>query len=432
MKDKEIQKLIREEEKRQKETLNLIASENYISKDVCEALGSVFTNKYAEGYPSARYYAGNAIVDKLEKLTQSRALKLFIRRPADRRKWSVNVQPYSGSPANLAVLHALVPKGEKIMGMALDMGGHLTHGYPASVTGKLWKQVPYGVDEGTETIDYNALVKLAKKEKPKLIIAGGSAYSRIIDFKKFRKIADAVRAPLLVDMSHFAGLVAGGVYPSPFLYADVVTTTTHKTLRGPRAAIIFARKLQISSAKSQINSNNRNFKSKRQTIAEAIDRSVFPGLQGGPHLNTIAGIAVALEEARKPAFKKYATQVIRNTRVFSDELARLGWRIISNGTDTHLFLVDTAVNGVGGKTASDILEKAGIVTNKNIIPYDVRKPSDPSGIRIGTAALTTRGAKEKDMKQIARLMNGILSGGIKTTTVEKEVRSIISHFSFFL
>lgn len=404
--DKQVQKLVREEEKRQNETLNLIASENYVSKDVRAVLGSVFTNKYAEGYPGARYYAGNGVIDKLEKLTQSRALKLFIRKPADCRKWSVNVQPYSGSPANLAVFHALVPKGAKIMAMALDMGGHLTHGYSASVTGKLWKQVPYGVDEGTELIDYDALMKIAKKERPKLIVAGGSAYSRIIDFKKFRKIADAVHAPLLVDMSHFAGLVAGGVYPSPFPYADVVTTTTHKTLRGPRAALIFS-KLKYSGF---------------------IDKAVFPGLQGGPHMNTVAAIAVALEEASLPSFKKYAGQVVKNTAVLASGLDELGWRIVSGGTDTHLFLLDVGAEGISGGTASGILEKAGIVVNKNVIPYDTRKPSDPSGIRIGTPAFTTRGMKEREMKRIAQLISETLLGKTPSSKIKKEVSELCSRF----
>ncbi|MEK7553728.1 MAG: serine hydroxymethyltransferase, partial [Patescibacteria group bacterium] len=260
--DSEIYKLVVAEDKHQKETINLIASENFVSESVLEALGSIFTNKYSEGYPHARYYGGNEFCDKLEKLCQERALKLFIRQPADYKNWNVNVQPYSGSPANLAVYLALVPLNEKIMGMQLNMGGHLTHGHKASATGKLWKQISYGVDPKTEQLDYNEISRIAKKEKPKLIVCGYTAYSRIIDFKKFRKIADAVNAILMVDMSHFAGLVAGGVYPSPFRYADVITTTTHKTLRGPRAAIIFSKK----------------------EFSATIDKVVFPGLQGGPHM----------------------------------------------------------------------------------------------------------------------------------------------------
>ncbi len=383
MKDKEIQKLIGAEEKRQKRTVNLIASENFVSGDVLEALGSVFTNKYAEGYPGARYYGGNKFVDGLEKLAQNRALKLYKLSP---KTWSVNVQPYSGSPANLAILYALVPVGEKIMGMDLNMGGHLTHGYKASITGKLWKQVPYGVDKKTKRIDYNELSRIARKEKPKLIIAGGSAYSRAIDFKKFRKIADAAGAILLVDMSHFAGLVAGGVYSSPFPYADVVMTTTHKTLRGPRAALVFSKK----------------------EYSPAIDKTVFPGLQGGPHANAIAAVAVALKEASEPSFKRYARQVIKNAQALAAGLQKRGWRIVSGGTDTHLFLVDTMSRGMSGKTASEKLEKAGIIVNKNMLPYDTRKPSDPSGIRLGTAAMTTRGMKEKDMKKLAEKIDKVL------------------------
>ncbi|MCL4404328.1 serine hydroxymethyltransferase [Patescibacteria group bacterium] len=392
MKDKEIQNLIKAEKRRQETAVDLIASENFVSNDVLEALGSVFTNKYAEGYPGARYYGGNAVVDDLERLAGKRALKLY---RLDPKKWSVNVQPYSGSPANLAVLHALVPVGGKVMGMDLNMGGHLTHGYRASVTGKLWRQAPYGVDKKTECIDYGGLMKIAKKAKPKLIIAGGSAYSRVVDFKKFRKMADTVDALLLIDMSHFAGLVAGGAYPSPFPYADVVMTTTHKTLRGPRAAIIFSRRTAIPHSKL--------------SIPDLIDRSVFPGLQGGPHANAIAAVAVALKEASAPAFKKYAQQVVRNARTLAFELQKRGWRIVSGGTDTHLFLMDTWERGIGGKEASERLEKAGIIVNKNMIPYDTRKPSDPSGIRIGTAAVTTRGLKEKDMRRLAERMDKTLS-----------------------
>jgi len=403
MKDKAIQKLIQKEEKRQEGTLNLIASENYVSRGVREALASVFTNKYAEGYPGARYYGGNAVADELEKLAEMRALSLFRLSP---KKWSVNVQPYSGSPANLAVLHALVPRGGKIMGMALDMGGHLTHGFSASLTGKLWRQVPYGVDRKTGRIDYAALMLLAKKERPKLVIAGATAYSRIVDFKKFRKIADSVHAFLVVDMSHFAGLVAGGVYPSPFPYADVVTSTTHKTLRGPRAALVFS---SVEHSK-------------------AIDKTVFPGLQGGPHLNTIAAVAVALEEAKEPAFRKYAMQVVRNAKAFADELERLGWPVISGGTETHLFLVDTMARGIGGRTASDALERAGIIVNKNMIPYDSRKPSDPSGVRIGTAALTTRGMKEKEMRKVARLVDRALLKKMGAARIKKEVSRLCSRF----
>ncbi len=390
MKDKEIERLIRLEERRQKSVINLIASENYASKDVLGALGSVFTNKYAEGYPGKRYYGGNAIVDKIENLAKSRALKLF---KLSSKKWGVNVQPYSGSPANLAVYLALVPFGSKIMGMSLSMGGHLTHGHRVSATGKLWKWVHFGVNKKTEFLDYDEIRKMARREKPKMIVAGFTAYSRIIDFKKFRRIADEVGAIFMVDMSHFAGLVAGGAYPSPFsarggqALADVVTTTTHKTLRGPRAAMIFSRK----------------------EFSEVINRAVFPGLQGGPHMNNIAAMAVCLKEAMNPAFKKYARQIVKNTKVLACELQKHGWRIISGGTDSHLFLVDTWASGLSGKIAQELLEAEKIIVNKNTIPYDTRSPFDPSGIRLGTAAVTTQGMKEKDMLKIAERIDKILS-----------------------
>jgi glycine hydroxymethyltransferase len=291
----------------------------------------------------------------------------------------------------LAALVAAVPLGEKVMGMSLDHGGHLTYGYKVSMTGKLWKQVAYGVDKNTEMLNYAELKKIAMKEKPKLIIAGYTAYPRFVDWKKFREIADACGAILMVDMSHISGLIAGGVYPSPFPYADIVTTTTHKALRGPRSALIFSR------------IDERNFPAK-------IDKAVFPGLQGGPHMNQIAAVAVALGEAVTPSYKKYTTQVVKNAQVLSRELNKLGWRIISGGTDSHLILVDTWMNGkgIGGKEASDRLEKAGIIVNKNTIPFDSRSPVDPSGIRLGTCAETTRGKKEKDMITIARKIDKVL------------------------
>ena len=406
MKDKEIEKLIREEAARERKVVNLIASENFVSNDVLEALGSVFTNKYAEGYPGGRYYGGTVVADKLENTVRKRALKLFHLSP---NEWSVNVQPYSGSPANLAIYLALVPPGEKIMGMSLAMGGHLTHGQKVSVTGKLWNQIPYGVSQKTETLDYAEIAKIAKKERPAIIVTGYTAYPRVIDFGKFRKIADSVGAVLMVDMSHFAGLVAGGAYPTPFKYADVVMATTHKTLRGPRGAMIFSRKIQISNFKFQTNSKFK-IKNQKITIAEAIDRAVFPGLQGGPHLNAIAAIGVALREDAKPEFKKYVKQIIKNAKMLAGELKRLGWRIVSGGTDTHLMLVDTMSRGIGGKEAAEKLERAGIIVNKNTIPYDTRKPTDPSGIRIGTPAATTRGMKEKDMKKLAAKIDKILRG----------------------
>jgi glycine hydroxymethyltransferase len=408
MKDKQIEKLIKAEEVRQKKTISLIASENYVSDDVLKALGSKFTNKYSEGYPGKRYYKGQTYTDKVEELCKDRALKLFKLSP---EKWHVNVQALSGSPANLAVYLALVPKGGKVMGMSLDHGGHLTHGHKVSATGKIWTQVPYGVNKDTEVIDYEEIKKLAIAEKPNMIIAGYTAYPRIVDFKKFREIADACPnvdsngracgAILMVDMSHFAGLVAGGAYPSPFEYADVVTTTVHKTLRGPRSALIFSRK----DLTAQVG-KTKDGKDKILTYPELIDKAVFPGLQGGPHMNQIAAVAVALKEASAPAFKSYAKQVIKNAKVLADELKKLGWKIISGGTDSHLILVDTGK--ISGAEASDRLEKEGIIVNKNTIPNEPRSPMDPSGIRLGTAGETTRGAKERDMVKLAKRIDSAL------------------------
>lgn len=395
MKDTQIKKLIDAEKKRQKKVVNLIASENYVSNDVLEALGSELTNKYAEGYSKARYYGGNENVDKIEDLCKERALSLF---GLKQEEWHVNVQPLSGSPANLAVYLALVPKEGKIMGMSLDHGGHLTHGHKVSATGKFWTQVPYGLNKDTELLDYAALKELALREKPAIIVGGYTAYPRIVDFKKLREIADACGAFLMIDMSHVAGLVAGKAYPSPFPYADVVTTTVHKTLRGPRSAIIFAKK-------------------DTRELGKKIDKAVFPGLQGGPHLNQIAAVAVALKEAATLAFQKYAAQVKQNALALADELKGRGWKIISGGTDSHLVLVDTWMNGVKnaqgagavpGKVASDALEAVGIIVNKNAIPFDTRSPVDPSGIRLGTAAETTRGKKEKDFRVIAKRIDEVL------------------------
>jgi len=410
MSDRIIVRLITRETARQRETLNLIPSENYVSQAVLRALGSVFTNKYAEGYPQARYYGGNQYVDEVEELCRARALKLF---GLSKKSWHVNVQPYSGSPANLAVYAALVPLGEKIMGLRLDMGGHLTHGHKVSFTGKAWLSVPYTLHPKTELLDYSAILKLAKKEKPKLIIAGFTAYPRVIDFKKFRKIADAVEAYLMVDMSHFAGLVAGKVYPSPFKYADVVTTTTHKTLRGPRSALIFARRTSEVASRKGVD------------IAKAIDRAVFPGLQGGPHVNQIAAAAVALYEAIQPKFKKYARQIVKNAKALARALQRDGWRVVSGGTDTHLLLVDVAARGIGGQEASNLLESEGIIVNKNTIPYDQRPPMDPSGIRLGTPAVTTRGMKEKEMQKISKLITSAL---LEKKHVRHEVAALCRKF----
>ncbi len=418
--DKVIQKLIAQEARRQNETLDLIPSENIVSRDVLRALGSELTNKYAEGYPAARYYGGNEFVDQIESIAQARALKAF---GLSSGAWHVNVQPYSGSPANLAIYLALVPTGEKIMGMELAMGGHLTHGHSVSATGKFWKPVRYGVDKNTEMLNYDVISGIAREERPRIIVAGYTAYPQIIDFKKFRRIADEVNAYLMIDMSHFSGLVAGGAYPSPFKYADVVMTTTHKTLRGPRGAMIFVnKKSRIAAGQKVIDKNGMQ---KDFDIARAIDRAVFPGLQGGPHVNQIAGAAIALEEAMRPAYKKYAAQVVLNARTLSDELKKLGWRIVSGGTTTHLILFDVAARGLSGKEASLTLEKNGIIANMNTIPYDSRPPMDPSGIRIGTPTLTTRGMKEKEMKEVARLMTEALIG---KKNVRKEVLTLCKKF----
>jgi glycine hydroxymethyltransferase len=410
MKDKAIQKLMLAEAKREQETLGLIPSENLVSKDVLAALGSRLTDKYAEGYPHARYYGGNQVVDEVEELAQDRARQAF---RLSKTKWHVNVQPYSGSPANLAVYLALVPPGEKIMGMQLAMGGHLTHGHSVSATGKFWTAVRYGVDQKTELLDYDAVAKLAHRERPKIIVAGFTAYPRVVDFKKFRKIADDGNAYLMVDMSHFAGLVAGGAYPSPFLYADVVMTTTHKTLRGPRGAILFANRESKIAAKNKID------------IVKAIDRAVFPGLQGGPHANQMAAAAVALREAHEPTFKKYAHQIVKNAKALAKELQRHGWRLVSDGTDSHLILMDVASRGLSGKEASIRLENNGIITNMNTIPFDPRPPMDPSGIRLGTPTLTTRGMKEKEMKIVADLLNKVLADN---KNVKKEVIALCRRF----
>lgn len=397
MKDTQVAKLIRAEKERQKEVINLIASENFVSRDVLEALGSELTNKYAEGYPHKRYYGGNIIIDSIEELCQKRALTLFGLSPAD---WHVNVQPLSGSPANFAVYTALVPQGGKIMGMSLVHGGHLTHGHKVSATGKFWQQIPFGVDQKTEVIDYVNLKRIALKHKPNIIVAGFTAYPRVIDFKKFREISLASKALLMVDMSHVAGLIAGKVYPSPFPYADIVTTTVHKTLRGPRSAMIFTRRKKKIDGKE---------------LGELVDKAVFPGLQGGPHENQIAAVAVALKEASVASFRVYARQVIKNAQILAGELKKYGWHVVSGGTDSHLVLVDVWMDGKGvsGNEASDRLEKVGIIVNKNTIPGETRSAFDPSGIRLGTAAETTRGKKEKDFQKIAEKIDRVLRGKIK-------------------
>jgi len=398
MRDREIFFLITKEKRRQKNTINLIASENYVSPEVRKAVGSELMHKYAEGYPGKRYYAGNTTVDQVELLAQKRALSLFRLNP---KKFGVNVQALSGSPANMAVYHALLKYGDKIMSMDLSHGGHLTHGHHVSVTGRLWKHIPYFVTKETQRLDYEALLAQAKRTKPQMIIAGYTAYPRKISWKKMRIIADSVGALLLVDMSHIAGLVAGKQHPSPFPYADVVMTTTHKTLRGPRGALLFARK------DKQLKNGISYF--------DAIQRTVFPGLQGGPHLHTIAGIAIALSEASQDTFRAYTQQVVQNAKTLARTLKREGWHLTTGGTDTHLILMDVWKNGKGidGKRASEVLEQEGIIVNMNTLPYDTRTPFRPSGIRLGTAAETTKGKTEEDMVAIGKKISRILKKAIE-------------------
>ena len=369
--DPEIAEAIAGETERQHSYLELIASENFVSEAVLEAMGSVFTNKYAEGYPGKRYYGGCEFADRVESLAMERAKQLFGAEHA-------NVQPHAGSQANMAAYAAVLQPGDMIFGMDLSHGGHLTHGHPLSFSGKTYTVVSYGVSRETETIDYDVLEKLAVEKKPKMIVAGGSAYARIIDFARMRQICDRVGAYLFVDMAHFAGLVAAGIHPSPVPYADIVTTTTHKTLRGPRAGLILS----------------------KAQYAPQIDKVVFPGLQGGPLVHMIAAKAVCFREAMQPEFRDYQRQVAANARVLADSLMREGYHVVSNGTDTHLMLVDVFSKGLRGKEAEDALGSAHITVNKNTIPFDTNKPMNPSGIRVGTPAVTTRGMKEAEMRKI--------------------------------
>lgn len=378
--DREIYNAIKAEVKREETGLELIASENFISRAVMQAAGSVMSNKYAEGYPGKRWYGGCVNMDTVESLAIQRALKLF--KDAEH----VNVQPHSGCQANMAVYFAVLKPGDKMMAMNLAHGGHLSHGSPMNFSGIFYQIIPYGVSEKTEMLDYDGMEAIAKREKPKMIVAGASAYPRIIDFKRMREIADSVGAYLMTDMAHFAGLVAGGVYPSPMPYCDFVTTTTHKTLRGTRGGMIFC----------------------KEKYAKDIDRTVFPGIQGGPLMHIIAAKAVALKEALKPDFKKYQKQVVSNAKALAKALADNGLRIVSGGTDTHLMLADVTVFGITGKEASAVLDKAGITVNKNMIPFDKNSPFVTSGIRVGTPAITTRGMKEKQMKEIASLIVRVL------------------------
>ncbi len=370
--DPEISNAIDNEVRRQHEGLELIASENFVSEAVLEAAGSVFTNKYAEGYPGKRYYGGCEFTDVVESLARERVKKLFGAEHA-------NVQPHSGSQANQAAYASVLQPGDTILGLNLAHGGHLTHGHPLNFSGKTYKIVPYGVTKETETIDYDDLEKIATAEHPKLIIGGGSAYPRIIDFVRMRQIADKVGAVYLVDMAHFAGLVAGGVHPSPVPHAQIVTSTTHKTLRGPRSGMILS----------------------KQEFAKEIDKTVFPGMQGGPLVHIMAAKAVCFLEASQPSFRDYARQVVANAKVMAETLAADGYRIVSGGTDTHLMLVDVFAKGMLGSEAEKALVEAGITVNKNAIPFDTNPPMKPSGIRIGSPAVTTRGMKEAEMRQIS-------------------------------
>ncbi len=385
-KDPQIFKLIKGEEKRQKEVLEMIASENYASKEVLEALGSVLNNKYSEGYPRARYYQGNDIIDEVEILAEERAKKLF-------GVPYVNLQPYSGSPANAAVYLALLtPVKDKIMGLSLAFGGHLTHGAKVSFSGKHFNSVLYELGKDGK-LDYDAIEKMAIKEKPKILVCGTTAYPRKLDFKKFAEIAEKVGAYLLADVSHITGLIIAGVHPSPFPYADIVTSTTHKTFRGPRGAMIMVTKKGIK---------------KDPDLPSKIDKAVFPGLQGGPHDNQTAAIAVALKEASTLSFKKYGEQIVKNSKKLAEELKKYGFNMVSGGTDNHLILMDLTNKKVNGAVAALALEIAGIVLNKNAVPNDPMPPFFPSGLRLGTPAITTRGMKEKEMVKIAKWINDVI------------------------
>jgi glycine hydroxymethyltransferase len=401
--DPQVADIIRRERERQNTTVQLIASENFTSPAVLEAQGSVLTNKYSEGYPAKRYYGGNYVVDEVEDLARDRACALFDAQHA-------NVQPHSGANANQAAYMALLDPGDKVMGMRLDQGGHLTHGSPVNFSGRLYDFVAYGVDDDTETLDYDAIRDLAVRERPRMIIAGATAYARIIDFEAFRAIADEVSALLLVDAAHIAGLIAGGAHPSPVPFADVVTFTTHKTLRGPRAGAIVC----------------------RSEYAATIDKAVFPGLQGGPLMHVIAAKAVAFNEASQPSFREYAAQVVENAQALANALADEGFRIVSGGTENHLMLVDLRPFGVTGKAAQEALDRAGITCNKNAIPNDPEKPFVTSGLRLGSASCTTAGMGPEQMREIAGLMavalRAIDDEGV-ASDVREQVNRLCSKFT---
>ncbi|MBI4361105.1 serine hydroxymethyltransferase [Candidatus Micrarchaeota archaeon] len=394
--DSKVAQIIQSEIKRQQTVFEMIPSENMVSPSVLEAMGSVLNNKYSEGYPHKRYYGGNEVIDQMEDLAIERAKKLF-------GAEHVNVQPYSGSPANLEVYFALLQLGDKIMGMSLSEGGHLTHGHAVNFSGKAYQFVQYGVQKDTELLDYDAIEKQAKTEKPKMIVSGATAYPRRIDFKRFAEIAQSVGAISMADISHIAGLVVGGVHPSPFPFTDVVTTTTHKTLRGPRGAMIMC----------------------KEQFAKPIDKAVFPGMQGGPHEHIIAGKAVAFAEALKPEFKDYARQIVKNAKALGESLSAEGIRLVTGGTDNHLLLADLRPLNVTGKQAETALDQAHITVNANTIPFDPRKPFDPSGIRLGTPVLTTRGMKESEMQEVGQLMARAIRGWDKPSELEAVKRGVL-------
>lgn len=400
--DPEIMEVIEMETNRQRNKIELIASENFVSKQVMEAMGSQLTNKYAEGYPGKRYYGGCEYVDIAENLARERLKKLFNAEHA-------NVQPHSGSNANIGVYFAVLKPGDKVLGMNLSQGGHLTHGSPVNISGTYFNFVDYGVDKETETIDYDQVLEIAKKEKPKLIVAGASAYPRIIDFKKFKEIADEVDAYLMVDMAHIAGLVATGLHPSPVPYADFVTTTTHKTLRGPRGGAILC----------------------KEKYAKKIDKAIFPGLQGGPLMHIIAAKAVAFGEALKDDFKDYQEQIVKNAKVLSEELMERGFRLVSGGTDNHLVLIDVRNRDLTGKKAEAMLDEIGVTTNKNTIPFDPESPFVTSGLRIGTPAVTTRGMKEAEMREIAEIIDLALNESVDREKVKEKVKNLCDRFPLY-
>ncbi|MFH1424833.1 MAG: serine hydroxymethyltransferase [archaeon] len=417
--DPEILKALNGEVTRENEGLELIPSENYISKAVMTAMGSILNNKYSEGYPGKRYYGGQEFTDIVENLAIDRAKKLFGAEHA-------NVQPYSGSPANLAAYLAVMKLGDTLMGMALPMGGHLTHGHSVSATGKLFKAVQYGVDEETHLIDYDAVRKLAQEHKPQVIVSGATAYPREYDFKEFHAIAEEVGAYSMVDMAHIAGLIAADAHQSPFPFTDIITTTTHKTLRGPRGGMILCK--QEDRLKEKYHAESK------WNLAELIDRSIFPGLQGGPHEHTIAGLAVALLEDSQPEFKNYGKQVVKNAKHLAEKLMDFGFELITGGTDNHLILIDLTNKGIAGGEAEAALDKAGITVNKNTVPYDKRKPFDPSGIRLGTPALTTRGMKEGEMEQVAEFMNKAIANVKDESALGKikaEVKELCDKFPLY-